>query len=206
MANGVAVDDVLPRELVEPNVDPPPVTPNLNFGAVAFAPDDSAGNGAEALEVPNSNAVSVGLADSVLAVEVDPVAELDAKLAGLLENPKLNLGAGAVVVDTGATAGGVFCGVLVLPKIDVDFADALVVLAGSLAVPNEPKTDEDFAGSLAVLDKPNTEVGLVVSDVDDNKLKADVGFVDSAEDLSVFPNVNLDPLSTGANDCEVLVL
>jgi hypothetical protein len=202
VTEGVAVDAVAPRELVEPNVDPPPVTPNLNLGAVAAAPGDSVVVGAEVLGALKPNADSAGLGGSALTVEVEevPRAELGAELAGLLENPKLNLGVGTAVAA--AVVEDVFCGVLVLPKIGVDFAGALAVLEGSLVVLNEPNTDVDFAGSLAVLDEPNADVGLAV---EPDEPKTDVGFVGSAEDLSVFPKVNCDPLSTGANDGEALV-
>jgi len=204
VTDGIAVDAVPPRELVEPNVDPPLVTPNLNLGAVAAAPDVSVVDGVEVFEGLKPNADSAGFGDSVLAVGVEevPRAVLGAELAGLLENPKLNLG----VVVAAAVADDVFCGVLVLPKIGVDFAGALVALAGSFAVLNEPKTDVGFAGSLAALDEPNIDVGLAVSAVEPNEPKTDVGFVGSAEDLSVFPKIYCDPLSTGANDCGAPVL
>jgi hypothetical protein len=189
-----AVDGAPPRELVEPNVDPPPVTPNLNLGAVVAAPGDSvaAGNGVD-LVVVKPNVGAEGFDDSGMVVEFEeaPRAELGPELDVLFENPKLNLGVGAGVL---AVVEPILCGVLVLPKTGVDFVGALAAFAGSFVLLNEPKTDVFLAGSLGALDKPNTDAGFAVSVVGFDEPKTDAAFGGSAVVLSIFPKVNGDPL------------
>jgi len=85
-----------------------------------------------------------------------------------LENPKLNFGTGALVVDP--VAGEPFCGVLGVPKAGAG-------LKGSLAVVDGPKTDVGFAGPLVVTAGP----------------KVDVGLEGSAPGVLVFPNENGEP-------------
>lgn len=86
--------------------------------------------------------------------------------AEFLVKPKLNLGAGALVV--GPVVVDPFWGVLEAPA---DF-EAPPVVTGWL------KSDKAFVDSLAVLDAPNTDMGLA----------------GSAPGALVFPNENGEPL------------
>lgn len=95
-----------PKEFVEPNVDPPLVILvilNLNLGPAAAPEDDSTGAGVvpEVWGTLKPNADAMGFDGSGAAVEPEeaPGTELGEELLG---NPKLNLGADALVVDPGA--------------------------------------------------------------------------------------------------------
>ena len=159
------LDGAPPVEFVEPNGD----ELNLNLRPAAVPEDDSVGAGVvpEVLGALKLNTGGAGFDGSEVEVEEEaPGAGLDAEF---LENPKLNFGTGALVVDP--VAEDPFCGVLEVPKVGVG-------LKGSLVVVDGPKTDVGFVGSLEVTAGP----------------KVDVGLEGSAAGGFGFPNENGEPL------------
>jgi hypothetical protein len=159
------LDDAPPAEFVVPNGD----VLNLNLGPAAVPEDDSVDAGVvpSVLGALKLNAGGAGFDGSGVVVEPEeaPGAGLDAEF---LENPKLNFGTGALVVDP--VAGEPFCAVLEVPKAGAG-------LKGSLAVVDGPKTDVGFPGPLVVTAEP----------------KVDVGLEGSAPGVLVFPNENGEP-------------
>jgi len=121
----------------------------------------------------NGNDGGFGGSDAGAELEEVPNAGLGAEF---LVNPKLNLGAGALVVG---------------PVVVDPFWDALVPadLAGPLVF-DRLKANEALVESFAVLDGPN----------------ADMGLAGSAPGTFVFPNENGEPLGVvlwAVNDCGV---
>lgn len=124
--NGGFVGVLVNAEFIEPNGDPPLdmlVVFNLNLGGAADTTDDSAGADVEAegLRALKSNVDVVGFDGSGAAAKLEETPDAGVG-AGLLANPKLNLGtgtfmAGPLVVDR-------FWGVL---EGSLDLSDSLVV-------------------------------------------------------------------------------
>lgn len=97
-----------PKGLGDPKVGPPDGTLNLNLGAALAIVDDGAGDGDGAVDLLASKP-KAELEGFVSAVVPDDAAGagLGDELVGLLEKPKLNLGAGAAL-EVGAAVEAPF--------------------------------------------------------------------------------------------------